>query len=202
VIKTNLFVKPNGKSSTGAFLAGFDISAINLPMVILSVLVFYSDGIFKSYYSQPKLDVINEEITALRVQRRKIQSQLKKKDEYKKKIEDIKKREQEFVDKIQVFKNIIASARNPMSILIFLGKSITPNIWIEEMKMEESQVSFTLKGTSTSEMNSLQRSLNNSTYFQGSLQFLTRTSVFDNKAGTEVYTYALSGEVRDWGGSE
>ena len=145
---------------------------------------------------------MNEEIASLRAQRRQFQNQLKKKDEYKKKIGNIKKREQEFVDKIQVFKGIIASARNPMSILIFLGKSITPNIWIQEMEMQEAQVSFILKGTSTSEMNSLQRALNNSTYFQGSLQFLKRISTFDDKAGVELYTYTLSGEVRDWGGSE
>lgn len=141
MIKINL----KGQSqASGAFIGNFDISMINLPMLLGALLFSGVVPMVAESYFKGAQEVIQKNIEDINVQKKKYDKELESLADIEKRIQEMEKEEVAVRARIQVLQNLLKEKSNPMKMMHYVAEHIPPNVWIS--KIDIKQRSFMLEG--------------------------------------------------------
>ncbi len=140
-------IKINLKSSnqaTGSFLGNFDLSLINIPLVLGAMIFTGVAPMMTESYLKGARDEIQVEVEKLREQKKNYDKELESLAEIDKKIQTMELEEKAIITRVQVMQNLLKQKANPMKIMHYISEHIPENIWIT--KIEIKQNTFLLEG--------------------------------------------------------
>lgn len=141
MIKINLKTQ---SQSAGSFIGNFDLSLINLPLLLLAMVFTGAAPLFlDSYFVGIKADV-QAQIDNLQEQKKKYDIELTSLSEIDKKIQAMEAEEKAILSRVQVIQSLLKQKANPMKIMHYISEHIPANIWIT--KIEIKQKVFILEG--------------------------------------------------------
>jgi Tfp pilus assembly protein PilN len=125
-----------------ANVGGFDLSKLNVKMVVIAIFLLYVPDFFVvGNLEQSKLDA-EQELQTLTEQKNKLTKRVNALKEFDKQVQQLKRREQQLTEKLEVVKSILTKKRNPWNILVYIAKNIPPEIWLTSIEFNEEELIF------------------------------------------------------------
>lgn len=171
MIKINLKQSDKGKSS---FLAGIDITRVNLKLVLLFSLLSLLLDIFISPFLSSSRDELNAQVASLKKQDQDYVKKLGSLKQLEEELINLKEEEQNMLSRISVVQQVISIRNNPMKIMYYIAQNIPEDVWINELIIDGN--SMIIKGNAV-EYKSIGSFLDN----------LKRSIFFDQQVNLEDY---------------
>lgn len=141
MIKINL---KGQTQSSGSFVGNFDISMINLPL-LLGALVFTGVAPMAiDSFLRGSRDEIQKNIDDVTAQKKKYDKELESLADIEKRIQGMEKEEIAIKSRVQVLQNLLKEKSNPMKLMHYIAEHIPSNVWIT--KIDIKQKAFLLEG--------------------------------------------------------
>lgn len=125
-----------------ANVGGFDLSKLNVKMVLLAIFLLYAPDFFIVDSLQESKTKADEELQALMQKKSKLTRRVNALKEFDKQVQQLKRREQQLTEKLEVVKSILTTKRNPWNILVYVAKNIPPEIWLTEIEFQDEELIF------------------------------------------------------------
>ena len=125
-----------------ANVGGYDLSKINVKMVLLGVFLVYAPDFFLLGSLEESRNSAAEELEALTQKKSRLTKRVNALKEFDKQVQQLKRREQQLTEKLDVVKSILTTKRNPWNILVYIAKNIPQEIWLTEITFEENDLTF------------------------------------------------------------
>ncbi|MBY0516187.1 MAG: PilN domain-containing protein [Bacteriovoracaceae bacterium] len=125
-----------------ANVGGFDLSKLNVKLVLLGIFMLYVPDFFFVDSFKAERDAADQQLVELNSQKMKLNKRVNALKEFDKQVQQLKRREQQLTDKLNVVKEIITKKKNPWSILVYVAKNIPPEIWLTEIGFSENKLTF------------------------------------------------------------
>ena len=130
-----------------ANVGGFDLSKVNVKMVLIAIaLLYFPDFFLVDGFEQERVAAENK-LAELTTQKNQLQKRVSALKEFDKQVQQLKRREAQLLEKLNVVKTIITKKKNPWNILVYVAKNIPPEIWLTEITYDSDKLIF--KGLST-----------------------------------------------------
>jgi Tfp pilus assembly protein PilN len=137
MIQINLRSQPDQAS---AFLGGIDISQINFPLLIISVVVYsFMPGLVRDQFIDQQ-NKIKIKLDTLEAEKANIEKELEKVAAIEARLEKMKAQEESFNARLKVIQKVLDTKNNPMQMLHYIAKNVPSDVWLTEVKVENSLV--------------------------------------------------------------
>lgn len=130
-----------------ANVGGFDLSKINVKMVLIAIVLLYIPDFFLVDGFEQDRVLAQESLSQLMQKKNQLQKRVSALKEFDKQVQQLKRREAQLTEKLNVVKTIITKKKNPWNILVYVAKNIPPEIWLTEITYNSDKLVF--KGLST-----------------------------------------------------
>lgn len=128
-------------------VGGFDLSKVNVKMVLIAIFVLYIPDFFLLSSFEEERMAADQKLTELTTNKSKLQKRVNALKEFDKQVQQLKRRETDLMAKLDVVKSIITQKKNPWNIMVYIAKNIPPEIWLTEITYSDDKLTF--KGLST-----------------------------------------------------
>lgn len=169
MIEINL--SPRAKGNKLEDLGGFNLSLVNVKLVVISFVCLYAIDPFVSDYYETELATIKKSQNTIRSQQRKITSKLKKLDDVKKQVEDLNIQETTLEKKINVVKQIVDKRQNPFKVLKYITENIPAEVWLTEMELDDKNIKIIGYSKSWKSIGKFLQNLKSSIFFESNMSF-------------------------------
>jgi Tfp pilus assembly protein PilN len=193
MIKINL----KGQSqASGAFLGNFDISLINIPLLLGALLFTGAAPMFFESYFKGLRDDIQVEIDTINTQKKNYDKQLESLAEIDKKIAAMEAEEKSISTRIQVLQDRLKQKANPMKIMHYISEHIPKNIWITRIDIKNSQ--FVLEGNALDydSIGKFVEALNLAIFFDKTVKLDDYRTKQSNDEATRLEGFKISGIIK------
>ncbi len=192
MIKINL--KSQGQSSS-SFVGNFDISMINLPMLLGALLFTGTVPMFVDSYLQGLRADIQVNIDEINVQKKKFDKELESLADIEKRILTMEKEEVAIKSRVQVLQNLLKEKSNPMKLMHYMSEHIPSNVWIT--KIEIKQRSFLLEGSALDfdSIGKFVESLNQSVFFNKTAKMEDYKTKQTTEGGARQELFKIVGNI-------
>lgn len=130
-----------------ANVGGFDLSKLNVKMVLIAIaLLYFPDFFLVDGFEEERVAAENK-LAELTTQKNQLQKRVSALKEFDKQVQQLKRREAQLLEKLNVVKTIITKKKNPWNILVYVAKNIPPEIWLTEITYDSERLIF--RGLST-----------------------------------------------------
>ncbi len=130
-----------------ANVGGFDLSKVNVKMVLIAIALLYIPDFFLVDGFEEERVAAENKLAELTTQKNQLQKRVSALKEFDKQVQQLKRREAQLLEKLNVVKTIITKKKNPWNILVYVAKNIPPEIWLTEITYDSEKLIF--KGLST-----------------------------------------------------
>jgi Tfp pilus assembly protein PilN len=130
-----------------ANVGGYDLSKINVKMVLVAIALLYIPDFFVVDGFEQERVAAEESLSQLVQKKNQLQKKVSALKEFDKQVQQLKRREAQLTEKLNVVKTIITKKKNPWNILVYVAKNIPPEIWLTEINYSADKLVF--KGLST-----------------------------------------------------
>ncbi len=130
-----------------ANVGGFDLSKLNVKMVLIAIALLYIPDFFLVDGFEEERVAAENKLAELTTQKNQLQKRVNALKEFDKQVQQLKRREAQLLEKLNVVKTIITKKKNPWNILVYVAKNIPPEIWLTEITYDSERLIF--KGLST-----------------------------------------------------
>ena len=125
-----------------ANVGGFDLSKLNVKLVVLAIIFLYIPDFFLIDSLEESRVAADEELQSMVLEKNKLTKRVNALKEFDKQVQQLKRREQQLTEKLDVVKNILTTKRNPWNILVYIAKNIPPEIWLTQIEFREDELTF------------------------------------------------------------
>lgn len=125
-----------------ANVGGFDLSKLNVKLVVLAILFLYIPDFFIIDSLEESKAAADQDLKTLVLQKNKLTKRVSALKEFDKQVQQLKRREQQLTEKLEVVKSILTTKRNPWNILVYIARNIPPEIWLTEIEFQEDELIF------------------------------------------------------------
>lgn len=125
-----------------ANVGGFDLSKLNVKMVVLAIFLLYVPDFFIMDSLQESKTAADEQLQALIQKKNQLTRRVNALKEFDKQVQQLKRREQQLTEKLEVVKSILTTKRNPWNVLVYVAKNIPPEIWLTEIEFQDEELIF------------------------------------------------------------
>lgn len=125
-----------------ANVGGFDLSKLNVKLVVLAIFLLYVPDFFVVGNLEESRLAAEQELQTLTQTKNKLTKRVNALKEFDKQVQQLKRREQQLTEKLEVVKSILTTKRNPWNILVYIAKNIPPEIWLTEIEFQEDELTF------------------------------------------------------------
>jgi Tfp pilus assembly protein PilN len=125
-----------------ANVGGFDLSKLNVKLVVLAIVILYVPDFFIVGSLEESKLAADQELQEMIQQKNKLTKRVNALKEFDKQVQQLKRREQQLTEKLEVVKSILTTKRNPWNILVYIAKNIPPEIWLTEIEFKEDELTF------------------------------------------------------------
>ena len=125
-----------------ANVGGFDLSKLNVKLVVLAIVFLYIPDFFLVDSLEESRLAADQELQSMVLQKNKLTKRVNALKEFDKQVQQLKRREQQLTEKLDVVKSILTTKRNPWNILVYIAKNIPPEIWLTQIEFEEDELTF------------------------------------------------------------
>ena len=125
-----------------ANVGGFDLSKLNVKLVVLAIIVLYIPDFFVVGSLEEARVAADQDLQTMIQQKNKLTKRVNALKEFDKQVQQLKRREQQLTEKLGVVKSILTTKRNPWNILVYIAKNIPPEIWLTEVEFQEDELTF------------------------------------------------------------
>jgi Tfp pilus assembly protein PilN len=163
MIKINLTVGKKAVSLTK--VAGFDLSLVNVKMMIIAFIVMYvPEPMLRDMWNE-ELAKAQQEIQTLTTKKNEIATQVDKAKNIKLQLDAFKEQEEKLSKKITQVKEVINKKQNPYNVLLYLAKNINNEVWIDQMDLKERTLVIKGKAKQWQDIGNFIQILKDSIYF-------------------------------------
>jgi Tfp pilus assembly protein PilN len=141
MIKINL-----STSNTSGDFGGLDFSKIKIKLVLIALVAIYVPDFTLFEIWTNSLAEKNAELVAKRTSLSALKQQVAENKNFDKQIKELKAQEENFHKKLIAVKEAINFKKNPSSLLLYIAKNIPPELWINELSINEN--TMVIKGES------------------------------------------------------
>lgn len=205
MIEINLLAQR--KKRRAAAVMGLDLSAINIKMVVVAVIIYFAqDMAIPPYYQgiedevQQQINTTQSELSALKQELRQHAKVKERLQAYERRVKELKKRS-EFVDQI------IKSRTNPKKLLEKIARSVPDDMWFEKVILgDDRQISISGRAEAYKSIGDFLTMANDSAFFGKSLTLASSATMdevlYGKKKRVEVYEIKGTIETFDpWQGN-
>jgi Tfp pilus assembly protein PilN len=193
MIRTNLYVgkKPFNIADVG----GFDLSSINIKMLVIVILVSYVPEFL--IYDGFKNDLITKtkQNKKLNLQQKDLVKQTRELKNIELQIEALTEQEARLASKLKVVKQIIKIRNNPMNILLYIAKNIPGEIWLTKIEMKDKQMIIDGQSTSYKSIGVFIENLRNSVFFNKSIRLSKSQSGLNKSFDKRTEQFQITGPI-------
>lgn len=192
MIEINLSPTKNGGDKLN--VGGFDLSHINVKMVLLGVLFLYiPEGLLSSYYEDEISSLTKKEQT-LRSEVRKTSSKVRSLNNIKKQVEALKKQEDALSERLKTVKLIINKRKNPFKVLYYVAENTPKTVWLTSIKMEDTKLILSGHAENWKDIGVFLESLKNS-IFLANIQYKVPDGVKNEYGGRKVEVFQITSDI-------
>ena len=146
MIEINL--SPKGSGANLDNIGGFNLSLLNVKLVVLSIIALYGIEMFVESYFEGELSQLEAQQLAITNEQRSVATKLRALANIKKQVEDLNKQEAVLAKRIEVVKEIVGKRQNPFKVLKYVAENTPKDIWLDEVELDNNKL--LLKGNSKS----------------------------------------------------
>ena len=192
MIEVNL---SNTRSTGDVFnVGGFDLSHLNVKMIIVGLLVLYIPENFLLSYYEGSIEDLKKEETIIRTDVRKISSKVRGLNNIKKQVDALNDQEKKLAEKLQAVKVIINKRQNPFKILYYIAQSTPEKVWLTSMKMEGKQLILQGHAENWKDIGNFLEALKNS-IFLSNLQYKVPEGAQTDYNGRKVEVFQITSDI-------
>lgn len=192
MIKINLKAQAE---TAGSFLGSFDLSLINIPLVLGAMLFTGVAPLLVEGYLKGLQDEVRVEIDALNAQKRNFDKELELLSETDKKIQTMEQEEKSIINRVQVLQSLLKQKANPMKIMYYISEHIPKNLWINKIEMKQG--AFLLEGTALDyeSIGKFVEALNLATFFNKSVKLDDYRTKQSNDSTKRLEIFKISARI-------
>ncbi|MGE3609395.1 MAG: PilN domain-containing protein [Bacteriovoracaceae bacterium] len=117
-------------------IGGFDFTKIKIKALAVVIVLIYLPDFFLLPVWEEQLQNLNQALTSKQIQLNTLKTKASKTQEFEKQITELKAQEENLGKKLIAVKQAISEKKNPSSLLLYIAKNIPPELWIEELSIE------------------------------------------------------------------
>ncbi len=125
-----------------ANVGGFDLSKLNVKLVVLAIILLYIPDFFIIDSLEKSKIAADAELQELIQTKNKLTKRVNALKEFDKQVQQLKRRERQLTEKLEVVKSILTTKRNPWNILVYVARNIPPEIWLTEIAFQGEELIF------------------------------------------------------------
>lgn len=192
MIEINL--SPSEKNLNLNNVGGFNLSLINVKMVLIALFILYVPEPFLEDHYNDELAGVENEIKKLRKEQRRITIELKEVQEIEKQVEALNKQEGDLKQKIRIVEKIVAKRQNPFKVLKYIAENTPKDVWVQEIKINDTSFEMIGYTTSWKSMGDFFENLKNSIFFSRDMEFNQNGEAI-NIQGQRVENFAIKTRI-------
>lgn len=175
-------------------VGGFDLSYLNVKMVIIGILFLYiPESLLSSYYEQ-EISSLTAKEQELRTEVRKTSSQVRSLDNIKKQVDALKIQEDALSERLKAVKLIINKRKNPFKVLYYIAENTPKTVWLTSMKMEETSLVLNGHAENWKDIGVFLESLKNS-IFLSNIQYKVPDNAKNEYGGRKVEVFQITSDI-------
>ncbi|MCT4642568.1 MAG: PilN domain-containing protein [Bacteriovoracaceae bacterium] len=192
MIEINL--SPTSKAGDKLKVGGFDLSKLNVKMLIIALVILYiPENFINNYYDDEKSQA-NQIISNNNRQLKKLQSKVRQLDFIKKQVEALKTQEDKLAKKLKTVEVIINKRQNPFVVMKYIAENTPEKVWFEKLQLKDRKLEILGYAQSWKHIGDLLQGLKNS-IFLSNLKYSVPESMEADFQGKKVEVFKIDATV-------
>lgn len=192
MIKINL---KSANQASGAFLGNFDLSLINIPlllgaMIFTGVVPMLAEGYFKGQREEVQVG-----IDKLKEQKKNYDKELQSLAETDRKIQAMEIEEKAITTRVRVLQDLLKQKANPMKIMHYISEHIPANIWITRIEMKQNTFSLEGNALDYDSIGKFVDALNLATFFNKTVKLDDYRTIQSAESAARLESFKISAKI-------
>ncbi|MBD64078.1 MAG: hypothetical protein CME62_02650 [Halobacteriovoraceae bacterium] len=193
MIEINL--SPKQKNADITKVAGFDLSQLNLKMLLISIIVLYGVEPFVLDFFQSDIDAVDARLTKVQREQRSINTELRALESVKKQVEDLNKQEIALSQRVNAVKIIVDKRQNPFKIFKYIADNTPQDVWLFELELDDRTLKLQGYSKSWKSIGDFLENLKSSIFFEQNITFNKPDTKTNEINGQRVETFEIIAKV-------
>ncbi len=186
---------PNNSSQSLDNVGGFNLSLVNVKMLVLSIVALYGVEIFVSGHFESELSDLTKKEQTILSEQRKVSGKLRNLAQVKKKVEDLNKQEVVLAKKIDVIKKIVDKRQNPFKVLKYIAENTPKDIWLNEIEFKDNKLKILGNSKSWKSIGAFLENLKTSIFFSANISYEEPEGVEKLYKGQRVEVFKIEADI-------
>ena len=186
---------PNNSSQSLDNVGGFNLSLVNVKMLVLSIVALYGVEIFVSGHFESELSDLTKKEQTILSEQRKVSGKLRNLAQVKKKVEDLNKQEIVLAKKIDVIKKIVDKRQNPFKVLKYVAENTPKDIWLNEIELKDNKLKLTGNSKSWKSIGDFLENLKTSIFFNNNIRYQEPSGALKKFRGQRVEVFEIEADI-------
>lgn len=192
MIEINL--SPSKSGGEALNFGGFDLSQLNVKMIIFGILFLYiPESILSNYYEGEVSNLSNQEVKLSR-SLRKAKGKLKGLDNIKKQVDALKNQEKRLAERLSAVKIIINKRQNPFKVLSYIADNTPKTVWLNSIVLEDKKIVMGGNSENWKDIGVFLEALKNSIFFSN-IQYKVPENAKTDFNGRKVEVFEITSEL-------
>lgn len=144
---------------------------------------------------EDELKGLDAQVAGLNAEKTEIQRKLKELDKLNLRVQDLKKQETDLVERLKIVEKVVASRINPMKVMLYIAENIPPNVWIDQMSIENNRMKINGYAKSFKNIGEFISNLKQSVFFGQKVNLENYVTKELNRQGVRVEEFYVTADI-------
>lgn len=177
---------------------GIDFNELNKKMLIVALIIYFVPEMGLNSYFEMEIKKVNDEITVLNEQKKKVLKEIKDNEHLKTELENYNEKIRELKEKEEQVSKIVKQKTNPKNLLERLARTIPEDVWFTSLQIKPNkEIVITGESTSYRSIGTFVNNAKKSSFFDKNLRLRIKKNTKKDYDGKEVRVeqFEISGKI-------